>query len=80
MKVIKYNRTFGIGTCINEKKKPCYIYLRNAKKKFDYLVVGEEIKGDVIFCSAGTRVVLNIEPLHDKYYYEDHPEINYYFY
>lgn len=77
MEVINYNRAFGVGTCITENKKVCYIYKKNAKKAFDYLVKGEKIKGNIFFNPQGKRLIIDIEPLNASYYHETNKEINY---
>jgi hypothetical protein len=77
MEVIHYNRAFGVGTCITENKRVCYIYKQNAKKIFDYLVKGEKIKGSIFFNPQGKRLIMYIEPLNEKYYHETHKEIHF---
>jgi hypothetical protein len=77
MEVIKYNRDFNVGICKDINNKEYYIYKKNYKKPFEYLVRGDKIKGKTIFDRSGHRVLIDIEPLNDKYICEITPDIKF---
>jgi hypothetical protein len=75
--VVSYNRHFAVGSCKDKDNKIYIIHKAYSKKSFDYLVVGEKIKGVKHYNKHGRRMIKDIEPLNTTYHYETHPEIHY---
>jgi hypothetical protein len=75
--VLNYSRPFGVGTCKGIDGTIYSISKKQYKKPFAYLVVGERIKGVKKYNFYGRLTLIDIEPISDKYFYENNPEMNY---
>lgn len=74
--VLNYNKSFSVGTCKDTNNKIYFIYKKHAKSSFDYLEVGERIKGVKHYNFHGRCVLIDIEPV-TSYRFKTHPEMNY---